>query len=56
MKKINFNSEGLQKGLGVAGAVVMGVIAVANALSDQKEKRELKEMKEFYRSLKEKES
>ena len=41
MKKINIESSSVKKVLGIASAVVMGVVTVSNALSEQKKAQEL---------------
>ena len=45
MKKIEVNTQLVKKVAGIASAVVMGVVAVANSLSDQKKAAEFEEMK-----------
>ena len=50
-----FKNPSLQKGLGVASALFMGVVAVSNALSDQKKEKEFEEMKKAISKLQSKE-
>lgn len=50
MKNI-LESEGLKKSLGIASALVMGVVTVANALSDQKKAQEFEDMKKAISEL-----
>lgn len=50
MKNI-LENENLKKGLGIASALVMGVVAVANALSDQKKAQEFEDMKKAISEL-----
>ena len=49
--KINLNSPALKKGMGIASALFMGVVAVASALSDQQKDREFEEMKKTLAEL-----
>ena len=49
--KIDFNNPGLKKGLGIAAVVFAGLMAVANALSDQKREQEFEEMKKALSDL-----
>lgn len=44
-------SDGLKKGLGIASAIVMGVVTVANTLAEQKKAREFDEMKKAISEL-----
>lgn len=55
--KIDINNPIIKNVLKWGGVAVAGVIAVANAISDQQKEAELKEMKDFIKTLKaEKES
>lgn len=51
--KANFNINGdvVKKVAGVASAIVMGVVTVANALSDQKKAAEFEQMKKTLEEL-----
>lgn len=51
MSKIDLNSPGLKKGMGIASALFMGLITVVSALSDQKKDREFEEMKQTLAEL-----
>lgn len=48
----NINSEAAKKVLGVGSALFMGVVAVVNALGDQKKERELEQMRKDIELLK----
>ena len=54
MKNI-FNNPAFTKGLGIASAAVTGIVAVSNALADQKKEAEIQEMKETLKKLQSKE-
>lgn len=56
MKKINFDSNTLTKVVGIGSAVVAGIAAVCNTLTQQKKEAEFKEMKNYIDALKKKES
>lgn len=49
--KFDLNNPGLKKGLGIASVVFAGLMAVANALSDQKREQEFEEMKKTLSEL-----
>ena len=49
--KIDLNNPGLKKGMGVASALFMGLIAVVSALSDQQKDREFEEIKKTLSEL-----
>lgn len=51
--KANFNINGdvVKKVMGIGSAIVMGVVTVANALSDQKKAAEFEEMKKTLAEL-----
>lgn len=51
MKKIDIGSPVAKKVLGFASAAVMGVVAVVNALSDQKKAAEFEDMKKTLSEL-----
>ena len=53
--KFDIKSPIVKKGLGIASALVMGVVAVSNALSDQKREKEFEDMKKAISELKSKE-
>lgn len=44
----------VKKGLGIASALFMGVVAVSNALSDQKREKEFEDMKAVLSELQKK--
>lgn len=48
------NNPGLKKGFGIASAIVMGVITISDALSEQKKDQEFEEMKKDIEELKQK--
>ena len=50
--KFNLNSSAFKKAAGVASALVMGVVAVSNALADQKKEQEFEDMKKTLAELK----
>lgn len=52
--KFNLNNSAFQKALGVASVVFAGVVAVSNALSEQKKEAEFEEMKKAISELKSK--
>ena len=54
MKKINIESSSVKKVLGIASAVVMGVVTVSNALSEQKKAQEFEDMKKTLSELQKK--
>ena len=45
------NNSTLKKGLGIVSAVIMGIITVSNALSDQKKEQEFEDMKKALSEL-----
>ena len=49
--KINFNGDTFKKVMGIGAAVVMGVVTVANSLSDQKKAEEFEAMKKTLADL-----
>ena len=51
--KFDINSPVVKKVLGVASAVVMGIVTVTNALSEQKKDQEFEEMKKTLSELQE---
>ena len=51
--KFDINSPVVKKVLGIASAVVMGVVTVTNALSEQKKNQEFEEMKKTLSELQE---
>jgi hypothetical protein len=51
MSKFKIDNEGVQKVLGVVIAVGTGVLAVINALGDQKKAREFEDMKKAISEL-----
>lgn len=51
--KFNINSPDMKKALGFVSAVVMGIAAVANALTEQAKDREFEEMKKTLSELQE---
>lgn len=54
MKKDIFKSPGLKKGLGIVSIGITGIMAVMNALSDQKREQEFEEMKKTIAKLQDK--
>lgn len=52
LKKLDFDNPGFKKALGIGSAIVMGIVAVANTLSDQKKEQEFEEMKKVLSELK----
>lgn len=48
---MNVNKDLVKKGLGIASVVVTGVVAVVNALSDQKKEAEFEGMKKAIEEL-----
>ena len=51
MKKFDLGNPLVKKGFGIASAVVMGIVAVSNALSDQKKAAEFEDMKKTLSEL-----
>lgn len=51
MSKINLNGPVAKKVLGIAGAVVMGLVTVSNALAEQKKAQEFEDMKKTLSEL-----
>ena len=49
--KFDINSPVAKKVLGIASAVVMGIVTVTNALSEQKKNQEFEEMKKTLSEL-----
>ena len=49
---LNLNGSTIKKVTSIVSAVIMGVVAVANSLSDQKKSREFEEMKKTLAELK----
>ena len=54
MKKINLEAGTIKKVVSFASAAVMGIVAVTNALSDQKKAQEFEDMKKTLSELKNK--
>lgn len=54
MKLNIIKNPALKKGLGVAAAIFTGIVAVGNALSDQKKEQEFEEMKKALAELQDK--
>lgn len=53
--KFNIQNPIAKKGLGIASALFMGVVAVSSALSEQKREKEFEDMKKTISELKSKE-
>lgn len=49
--KINLDNPMLKKGLSIASVALAGIVAVANALSDQQKEREFEDMKKAISEL-----
>ena len=49
--KVNFDGDTVKKVLGIGSAIVMGVVTVANALSEQKKGEEFEAMKKTLADL-----
>lgn len=49
--KVNFNGDTFKKVMGIGSAIVMGVVTIANHLSDQKKAEEFEAMKKTLAEL-----
>lgn len=53
---MKFNNSAFQKAFGIGSIIVAGVVAVANAIAEQKKEKEFEDMKKAIADLQNKES